>query len=212
MNKKFKYFLLSTVLLVLFSACGITEERDQTKDSLQILEKQLPKQKKNYETLRNLITKRHDAYTKEISTEKKQAFPYDKKTGTLYENVTERKKLSKKMKQIHTDIQKQRKLLQKIKKKKSADVPNDQVKELTQSLEIVENNYASLELYLATGQEQEDELYQNLKEATVNDDTIIGRTYGSAAMVCEESEANIDYTLNLIHDLQKTLKESTHKG
>lgn len=196
--------LLATCVLI-FAACGITEELDQSKETVAHLKQNLEKQEKNYRNYQVLVDTIDTVFKDDQEAVTDEKLPFTEQEGSLYKNYKKREKLLQSMEKVNTDIQNTRKQLEKIVQQKSVDVPNNDLKHIAESLEIMESNFSAYEAFIKTANEQETRLYDNYPVDDLEvQRSIIKRTYGSVSLVTEESEANISYTLNLIDSFQKS--------
>lgn len=201
--------ILLAICVFIFSGCGITEELDQSKETVAHLKQNLEKQEKNYRNYQVFVDT-IDTVFKDDQEAADGKLPFTEQKGSLYKNYKKRELLLQSMEKINTAIQNSRKQLEKIVQQKSVDVPNNDLKHIAESLEIMESNFSAYEAFIKTANEQETRLYDNYPVDDLEvQRSIIKRTYGSVSLVTEESEANISYTLNLIDSFQKSTATTT---
>ncbi|MGX7013535.1 hypothetical protein [Vagococcus silagei] len=204
--KFIKSIILSVVVLFSLSACGMTQELDQAIDSTTAITTDLKAQKKDVAKLEELTRKVKDTLDKDLADQSDDTF-YQNEEGFLYKNVQKRNEILTTLVDHKKLVKKQRKEIDTIVSKKAVDVDNKKLRLIASSLTIIENNYEALILYLTTGLEQEDDLYNALPlDDLATRMSVIERNNGSITMLSEETLSNIDYTLDLIETFQKNAK------
>lgn len=197
-------FLLSTLLFI--TACGITQELDESLEVSKELNIIIGQQESIIKDLLKTVEKIEPSFNKDIDAKPKTGLFQDQE-GDLYKNFNKRKELLDELLAGQKEVKKYQKEIKRISSKEAIDVDNDKLNLINSSLKIIENNYDSLILYMETGFEQEELLYENLPVDNLSEQgSIINRTYGSVTMVAEESISNMQYTSNLIN---KFIKQSS---
>ncbi|MEG0284955.1 MULTISPECIES: hypothetical protein [Vagococcus] len=198
---KMTILLISTLLFV--SACGITQELDESLTVAKNLETTIKEQKDTMKELLNLVERIIPSFEKDLETEPEVGL-FVNDEGALYKNFSSREELLTELQSGQKDLVKLQKEVQRISDKNAVDVDHNKLNLISSSLQIILNNYDSLTMYLETGFEQEKELYLNLPVDNLDDQgSVINRTYGSVTMVGEEAISNMNYTLNLVKTYQK---------
>ena len=184
----------------------MTQELDQAIDSTTAITTDLKAQKKDIAKLEELTRKVKDTLDKDLADQSDDTF-YQNEEGFLYKNVQKRNEILTTLVDHKKLVKKQRKEIDTIVSKKAVDVDNKKLRLIASSLTIIENNYEALILYLTTGLEQEDDLYNALPlDDLATRMSVIERNNGSITMLSEETLSNIDYTLDLIETFQKNAK------
>ena len=198
---KMTILLISTLLFV--SACGITQELDESLTVAKNLETTIKEQKDTMKELLNLVERIIPSFEKDLETEPEVGL-FVNDEGALYKNFSSREELLTELQSGQKDLVKLQKEVQRISDKNAVDVDHNKLNLISSSLQIILNNYDSLTMYLETGFEQEKELYLNLPVDNLDyQGSVINRTYGSVTMVGEEAISNMNYTLNLVKTYQK---------
>ncbi|MGX7024199.1 hypothetical protein [Vagococcus hydrophili] len=194
-------FLLSTLFFI--ASCGITQELDESLAVSKELNVVIGQQEAILKDLLKTVEKIEPSFEKDIDAKPKTGL-FKEQEGDLYKNFNKRKDLLDELVAGQKELKKYQKEIKRISSKEAIDVDNDKLKLISSSLKIIENNYDSLILYMETGFEQEELLYENLPVDNLSEQgSIINRTYGSVTMVAEESISNMEYTLNLSKNFQK---------
>ncbi len=205
MKKKWLIILFISGLFLLIG-CGITEELDRSKETVDSLKTALTEQKESFQTVESLLQKTNQLLDKKINTSK-TADLFEEQEGNLYQNYSQRQLLLKKMEKAQKTITQAKKDLDKIISKNGVDVPNDQLSLISQSIEIINSNFESYQVYLNTSFDQEKRLYSSLPITNFEEQaSIVGRTFGSISLSTEEATANINYSLGLIRSFNKTIQ------
>lgn len=201
------FFLLGA--LIVLSACGITQELDESLAATKELKTNLTEQKKILEELLTAVEKIHPSFEKDLETQPETGL-FNEEEGSLYKNFNLRKDILSELEAGQKSLNKIQKEVQRISDKKALDVDNDKLHLISSSLQIIINNYDSLILYMNTGFEQEEELYTNLPVDNLDDQgSVIYRTYGSVTMVTEEALSNMTYTTSLVKDYETQAAKHT---
>lgn len=198
---KQRILLIGIAFVFVLTGCGITEEKDQTIELLNSLSTQLENQETNYQDISELINNISDDFNDDLLKRPETGLFY-KETGDLYENFTQRQEIYKKMQNEQKNIETSIKHLNSILSKNAVDVPNTQLKLLAQNLHLIEDNYKAFIVFIDTGFDDEEELYNNLPADDLSDrQYIINRNYGSATILSEEAIANITYAKSQIESI-----------
>ena len=201
--KQLKMTILLITTLLLTTACGITQELDESLTVAKELETTIKEQRSAMKELLSLVERIFPSFEKDLEIEPEVGL-FQQEEGTLYKNFTAREEMLTELHSGQKTLVKLQKEVQRISDKNAVDVDHDKLNLISSSLQIILNNYDSLTMYLETGFEQEKELYNNLPVDNLNDQgSVINRTYGSVTMVGEESISNMNYTLNLVKTYQK---------
>ncbi|MFC6348459.1 hypothetical protein [Vagococcus carniphilus] len=195
-------FLFLSTLLILTS-CGMTQELDESLDLSKELSSVIGQQEALMKDLLKTVEKIQPSFEKDMDAKPDTGLFQDEE-GDLYKNFTKRKELLDELTAGQKEVKKFQKEFKRISNKKAVDVDNDKLQLISSSLNIIHNNYDSLILYMNTGFEQEEELYNNLPVDNLEGQgSVIYRTYGSVTMVAEESVSNMEYTASLIKQYEK---------
>lgn len=203
-----RIFLVCLSLIIAMVGCGITEEKDQTIELLNTLSTQLSNQETNYQDTSDLINEIPDAFEDDLLKRPDTGLFY-KETGDLYANFVKRQELYDSMQDEQKQIVSSRKQLKSILSKNAVDVPNKQLKLLMQSLQLIEDNNKAFIVFIETGFDEEEELYNNLPSDDLSDQQyIINRNYGSATILSEEAMANITYAKSQIASILESTQSN----
>lgn len=203
MKRKWSTIFLFLSALFIFASCGITQELDESLASTKDLTSLIGQQEALINDLLKTVEKIQPSFEKDIDIQPKTGL-FQKEEGDLYKNFTKRQELLKELTKGQKQIKQYQKEFKRISDKKAVDVDNDKLKLISSSLNIIHNNYDSLVLYMNTGFEQEETLYNNLPVDNLGEQaSIINRTYGSVTMVAEEAVSNMEYTKSLIKQYEK---------
>lgn len=198
--RKTALFFIGTLFLL--TACGITQELDESLAATKELQTTITEQKKILENLLTAVEKIQPSFEKDIDVQPETGL-FNDEEGALYKNFNLRKDILSELETGQKSLSKIQSEVQRISDKKALDVDNDKLHLISSSLQIISNNYDSLILYLNTGFEQEEELYTNLPVDNLDDQgSVIYRTYGSVTMVSEEALSNMTYTVSLVKDYE----------
>lgn len=198
---KITTLLIATLLFI--TACGMTQELDESLTVAKELETTIKEQKTTMKELLTQVEKIIPSFEKDLEIEADTGL-FATEEGALYKNFTSRETLLAELQSGQKQLGKLQKEVQRISNKNAVDVDHDKLNLISSSLQIILNNYDSLTMYLETGFEQEKELYLNLPVDNLDDQgSVINRTYGSVTMVGEEAISNMNYTLNLVATYQK---------
>ncbi|HCM89382.1 MULTISPECIES: hypothetical protein [Vagococcus] len=201
-------FLLSTLFFI--TSCGITQELDESLAVSKELNVVIGQQESIIKDLLKTVEKIEPSFEKDMDAKPKTGL-FQEQEGDLYKNFNKRKELLDELVAGQKEVKKYRKDLKRISSKEAIDVDNDKLRLISSSLKIIENNYDSLILYMQTGFEQEELLYENLPVDNLTEQaSIIDRTYGSVTMVAEESISNMEYTSSLIKNFLKQASVNKH--
>ena len=206
MMKKIVMALLMSCLFILTS-CGITEELDQAKSNVAELKIALKTQSEHFKEMGSRITRINDALESDLN-EKPQTGLFPDEEGLVFENYQYRLTLEDKITDQQKSIITLKKNLEKIIKQNAADVNNDELKLISDSLDIIDNNYKSLKNYCDTTFNKEEEFYSDLPEKLDSKLALLERNYGAIYLVTDEGQANIKYTTDLITTFEKNAKKS----
>ncbi|MFW7431604.1 hypothetical protein [Vagococcus carniphilus] len=195
------FLFLSTLLFL--TSCGMTQELDESLDLSKELSSVIGQQEALMKDLLKTVEKIQPSFEKDMDAKPDTGLFQDEE-GDLYKNFTKRKELLDELTTGQKEVKKFQKEFKRISNKKAVDVDNDKLQLISSSLNIIHNNYDSLILYMNTGFEQEEELYNNLPVDNLEGQgSVIYRTYGSVTMVAEESVSNMEYTASLIKQYEK---------
>lgn len=195
------FLFLSTLLFL--TSCGMTQELDESLDLSKELSSVIGQQEALMKDLLKTVEKIQPSFEKDMDAKPDTGLFQDEE-GDLYKNFTKRKELLDELTAGQKEVKKFQKEFKRISNKKAVDVDNDKLQLISSSLNIIHNNYDSLILYMNTGFEQEEELYNNLPVDNLEGQgSVIYRTYGSVTMVAEESVSNMEYTASLIKQYEK---------
>jgi len=210
MTQRIKPIFLTLIALFTFSACGITQELDQSVKVTKSIHEQLKDEKETIFSLNKLIENFTSTYEKEIH-EKKMTDVLNNESSTLNKSYEERQELLSTLKKDNKTLKSYNKELKSIISKKAVDVDNTSLVTIQGSLDIIINNIESLQLYIETELGQEKELYDDVTVDTADASfSAIDRANGATLLVSNETLQNITYTMNLINDYQKSVP-SSHK-
>lgn len=211
MNKRM--FLKVLIFLPLFlGACGITEELEQAKNSVNDLKVNIETQTKNYQQLSLYLNEIPEAFTTDMEASPETGL-FPEETGAIFDNYTLRQELHQEMVSQQKAIKKHKKSLDQIIKNNGADVDNAQLKLISNSLSIIISNFDSLSIYVETSIAQEIDFYADLPSDNMAEElSIVQRTYGAMDIISEEAEANNTYTLSLIKTFIKEAPKSKEKS
>lgn len=197
MSKKI-LLCLSIFAVMLLSACGITEELEQAKETIKQLKTTLTTQEDHYINLIDNIGEIPAAFEADLIAVPETG-RYADGEGDIYDNLTERGELISQLADSDQAVIDSQKELKHLIKRNGADVDNRQLALVSQSLDIILGNYSSLEVYTTLNKLQVDEFYGNLPTDDLDSKlSILERTYGSIEQVSEEAIANIEYSLSLV--------------
>lgn len=181
----------------------MTQELDESLDLSKELSSVIGQQEALMKDLLKTVEKIQPSFEKDMDAKPDTGLFQDEE-GDLYKNFTKRKELLDELTAGQKEVKKFQKEFKRISNKKAVDVDNDKLQLISSSLNIIHNNYDSLILYMNTGFEQEEELYNNLPVDNLEGQgSVIYRTYGSVTMVAEESVSNMEYTASLIKQYEK---------
>lgn len=212
MSKKWLFSFLILPLLFL-TACGITEELEQAKNSVADLKTALTEQNDHYQQLSGYLEEIPEAFQADHDNDPDMTL-FTNDDGEVFANLETRQTLHQTMRKTQKSIKNIQKDLERIVKKNGVDVNNSQLSLISRSLEIVTSNFDSLNVYFNTSVAQEKQFYDDLpmEEDNLTEElSIIQRTYGAMDIVSEEAQANIDYTISLIKTFEKTAAQSKEK-
>ncbi|MDT2834818.1 hypothetical protein P7H70_12295 [Vagococcus carniphilus] len=203
MKRKWSTIFLFLSTLFVLTSCGMTQELDESLDLSKELSSVIGQQEALMKDLLKTVEKIQPSFEKDMDVKPDTGLFQDEE-GDLYKNFTKRKELLDELTAGQKEVKKFQKEFKRISNKKAVDVDNDKLQLISSSLNIVHNNYDSLILYMNTGFEQEEELYNNLPVDNLEGQgSVIYRTYGSVTMVAEESVSNMEYTASLIKQYEK---------
>lgn len=207
---RIKPFITVCILVFTLSACGITQELDQSVTVTNNINQQLKEEKQTISSLNKLIETFSSTYDKEVHEEHLTDI-LDNSTSKLNKSYNEREELLSTLKKDNKTIKSYNKELKGIIAKKAVDVDNTKLIAIQGSLDIIINNIESLQLYLESSLSQEKELYNDITVETADAlFSAIDRANGATLLVTNETLQNIAYTTNLINNYQKTVP-SNHK-
>ncbi|UUV97935.1 hypothetical protein [Vagococcus luciliae] len=208
---RIKPFLVTFLFLFTLSACGITQELDQSVTVTKNINQQLKEEKATISSLNTLIENFSTTYDKDIH-EKKITNILGNETSSLNKSYEEREKLLSTLKKDNKLIKSYNKELKSIISKKAVDVDNTKLVSIQGSLEIIINNIESLQLYIETSLSQEKELYDDVANETADAlFSAIDRANGATLIVTNETLQNISYTTKLINDYQRSVPVNHNK-
>lgn len=203
MKRKWSTIFLFLSTLLILTSCGMTQELDESLDLSKELSSVIGQQEALMKDLLKTVEKIQPSFEKDMDAKPDTGLFQDEE-GDLYKNFTKRKELLDELTAGQKEVKKFQKEFKRISNKKAVDVDNDKLQLISSSLNIIHNNYDSLILYMNTGFEQEEELYNNLPVDNLEGQgSVIYRTYGSVTMVAEESVSNMEYTASLIKQYEK---------
>lgn len=203
MKRKWSTIFLFLSTLLILTSCGMTQELDESLDLSKELSSVIGQQETLMKDLLKTVEKIQPSFEKDMDAKPDTGLFQDEE-GDLYKNFTKRKELLDELTAGQKEVKKFQKEFKRISNKKAVDVDNDKLQLISSSLNIIHNNYDSLILYMNTGFEQEEELYNNLPVDNLEGQgSVIYRTYGSVTMVAEESVSNMEYTASLIKQYEK---------
>lgn len=203
MKHKWSTIFLFLSTLFFLTSCGMTQELDESLDLSKELSSVIGQQESLMKDLLKTVEKIQPSFEKDMDAKPDTGLFQDEE-GDLYKNFTKRKELLDELTAGQKEVKKFQKEFKRISNKKAVDVDNDKLQLISSSLNIIHNNYDSLILYMNTGFEQEEELYNNLPVDNLEGQgSVIYRTYGSVTMVAEESVSNMEYTASLIKQYEK---------
>ncbi|MDT2813830.1 hypothetical protein P7H60_13810 [Vagococcus carniphilus] len=203
MKRKWSTIFLFLSTLFVLTSCGMTQELDESLDLSKELSSVIGQQEALMKDLLKTVEKIQPSFEKDMDVKPDTGLFQDEE-GDLYKNFTKRKELLDELTAGQKEVKKFQKEFKRISNKKAVDVDNDKLQLISSSLNIIHNNYDSLILYMNTGFEQEEELYNNLPVDNLEGQgSVIYRTYGSVTMVAEESVSNMEYTASLIKQYEK---------
>lgn len=207
---RIKPFITVCILVFTLSACGITQELDQSVTVTNNINQQLKEEKQTISSLNKLIETFSSTYDKEVHEEHLTDI-LDNSTSKLNKSYNEREEMLSTLKKDNKTIKSYNKELKGIIAKKAVDVDNTKLIAIQGSLDIIINNIESLQLYLESSLSQEKELYDDITVETADAlFSAIDRANGATLLVTNETLQNIAYTTNLINNYQKTVP-SNHK-
>ncbi|APB31776.1 LptM family lipoprotein [Vagococcus teuberi] len=207
---RIKSFLLLSVFVFTLSACGITQELDQSVTVTENINHQLKEEKQTISSLNTLIEHFSTTYDKEIH-EKNLTDILGNDMSSLNKSYDEREEILSTLKKDNKLIKSYNKELKAIISKKAVDVDNTKLVAIQSSVDIIINNIESLQLYLESSLSQEKELYNDVTVDTADAlFSAIDRANGATLLVTNETLQNISYTTDLINDYQKSAP-SNHK-
>lgn len=207
---RIKPFITVCILVFTLSACGITQELDQSVTVTNNINQQLKEEKQTISSLNKLIETFSSTYDKEVHEEHLTDI-LDNSTSKLNKSYNEREEMLSTLKKDNKTIKSYNKELKGIIAKKAVDVDNTKLIAVQGSLDIIINNIESLQLYLESSLSQEKELYDDITVETADAlFSAIDRANGATLLVTNETLQNIAYTTNLINNYQKTVP-SNHK-
>lgn len=207
---RIKPFITVCILVFTLSACGITQELDQSVTVTNNINQQLKEEKQTISSLNKLIETFSSTYDKEVHEEHLTDI-LDNSTSKLNKSYNEREEMLSTLKKDNKTIKSYNKELKGIIAKKAVDVDNTKLIAIQGSLDIIINNIESLQLYLESSLSQEKELYNDITVETADAlFSAIDRANGATLLVTNETLQNIAYTTNLINNYQKTVP-SNHK-
>lgn len=181
----------------------MTQELDESLDLSKELSSVIGQQEALMKDLLKTVEKIQPSFEKDMDAKPSTGL-FQNEEGDLYKNFTKRKELLDELTTGQKEVKKFQKEFKRISSKMAVDVDNDKLQLISSSLNIIHNNYDSLILYMNTGFEQEEELYNNLPVDNLEEQgSVINRTYGSVTMVAEESVSNMEYTASLIKQYEK---------
>ncbi len=203
MKHKLSAIFLFLSTLFILTSCGMTQELDESLDLSKELTLVIGQQEALMNDVLKSVEKIQPSFDKDMDI-KPETGLFQSEEGDLYKNFNKRKELLEDLKSGQKEIKKYQKEFKRISSKKAVDVDNDKLQLISSSLNIIHNNYDSLILYMNTGFEQEEALYNNLPVDNLDGQgSVINRTYGSVTMVAEESVSNMEYTASLIKQFEK---------
>ncbi|MGX4686711.1 hypothetical protein JNUCC83_07395 [Vagococcus sp. JNUCC 83] len=207
---RIKPFITVCILLFTLSACGITQELDQSVTVTNNINQQLKEEKQTISSLNELIETFPSTYDKEVHEEHLTDI-LNNSTSKLNKSYNEREEMLSTLKKDNKAIKSYNKELKGIIAKKAVDVDNTKLIAIQGSLDIIINNIESLQLYLESSLSQEKELYEDITVETADAlFSAIDRANGATLLVTNETLQNISYTTNLINNYQKAVP-SNHK-
>ena len=210
MTQRIKPIFMVLVFMFTLSACGITQELDQSVKVTKNINNQLKSEKETISSLNKLIENFSSTYDKEVH-EKQLTDILENDSSSLNKNYQNRQEILSTLKKDNKTLKSYNKELKSIISKKAVDVDNTKLVAIQGSLDIIINNLESLQLYIETGLGQEKDLYDDVTSETADASfSAIDRANGATLLVTNETLQNITYTINLVNDYQKSVP-SSHK-
>ena len=201
--KRLKTIMLLVTTLVFVTACGMTQELDESLTVTKNLDTALTEEKQVMKDLLTSVDAIIPSFDKDMENGPKTGL-FVEEEGALYKNYQTRQDLLKEIQAGQKNLNKYKREVERISGKNAVDVNHEQLDLISSSLQIIINNYDSLIMYMKTGFEQEEALYTSLPVDNLEDQgSVINRTYGSVTMVAEEAKTNMSYTLSLVKNYQK---------
>ncbi|MBO0477369.1 hypothetical protein DOK76_09810 [Vagococcus sp. DIV0080] len=201
--KRLKTIILLVTTLVFVTACGMTQELDESLTVTKNLDTALTEEKQVMKDLLTSVDAIIPSFDKDMENGPKTGL-FVEEEGALYKNYQTRQDLLKEIQAGQKNLNKYKREVERISGKNAVDVNHEQLDLISSSLQIIINNYDSLIMYMKTGFEQEEALYTSLPVDNLEDQgSVINRTYGSVTMVAEEAKTNMSYTLSLVKNYQK---------
>lgn len=208
MKQSLRTGLFFILFLGILTSCGITQELDQSIETTSSIKDYLKQDKNEIIDIVALVERMEANYESDLVTHQNKIL-WEDETSALYKNYTKRDKLVKQISEDKENILSYKKELERILAKRAVDVDNKTLSLIKSSLDIIIGNMDSLETYMKASMSEEEQLYsEDITNYSESQLSLISRTNGSIILMAEETNSNIDYTINLIETYQKNAPSS----